>query len=371
MPSDIKILLKGAKSGTHSVYQELIDYPPENCTFLHSPTKKLSIDRLLGAGTYYCKLLNIGIASRNADLTHSHQQLILNRIPWVVDFEHAGAFVHFHHQSVRRCWNRRIIEKLLSSKNCKRILPWSFAAKKSLENVIDFSKLEDKTEVVYPAIHNETFKKSKNDKFKILFVGIRFIVKGGKEVLDTFKILDKKYDNLELILISDVPEYIKNQYKDYDNIKIIDSYISRYDLFKNYYPNADIFVFPTRIDTFGMVLLEAMNFELPIVSTNVFAIPEIIEDGKNGFLIPTKVSQYNKEFLILKNGVNDIRNILEKNSEEMVVQKLVEKISILIEDAKLRERMGKYGKKEIQEGKFSINNRNKKLRDIYEISKRR
>ena len=49
-----------------------------------------------------------------------------------------------------------------------------------------------------------------------------------------------------------------------------------------------------------------------------------------------------------------------------IVKQLVEKLSILIENKKLREKMGKEGRKMIEEGKLSIKERNKKLKKIYE-----
>jgi glycosyltransferase involved in cell wall biosynthesis len=51
------------------------------------------------------------------------------------------------------------------------------------------------------------------------------------------------------------------------------------------FANADIFVLPSRRESFGLVLAEAMASGLPVVSTNVGAIPEVVEDGKNGTLV--------------------------------------------------------------------------------------
>lgn len=48
---------------------------------------------------------------------------------------------------------------------------------------------------------------------------------------------------------------------------------------------SDIFVFPTLNEAFGLVNLEAMQFGLPIVASNEGGIPDIIEDGYNGYLI--------------------------------------------------------------------------------------
>jgi len=47
----------------------------------------------------------------------------------------------------------------------------------------------------------------------------------------------------------------------------------------------DLFVFPTSRDTFGLVLLEAMQHGLPVVTTTVGAIPEVVVEGETGFLV--------------------------------------------------------------------------------------
>ncbi len=52
------------------------------------------------------------------------------------------------------------------------------------------------------------------------------------------------------------------------------------------YRDADIFIFPTHRDVFGLVLLHAMAEGLPVIASQEGAIPEIVEDGKNGFLFP-------------------------------------------------------------------------------------
>jgi glycosyltransferase involved in cell wall biosynthesis len=51
------------------------------------------------------------------------------------------------------------------------------------------------------------------------------------------------------------------------------------------YRNADIFIFPTHRDVFGLVLLHAMAEGLPVIASIEGTIPEIIKDGENGFLI--------------------------------------------------------------------------------------
>lgn len=58
-----------------------------------------------------------------------------------------------------------------------------------------------------------------------------------------------------------------------------------------FFDNADIFVSPTYDDCFPIVLLEAMQHSLPVVSTYEGAIPDMISNGVNGVLCPRKKSE--------------------------------------------------------------------------------
>ena len=55
-----------------------------------------------------------------------------------------------------------------------------------------------------------------------------------------------------------------------------------------FFRGADIFVQPTSDDCFPLTLVEAMQYRLPIVSTDVGAIPDIVTDGVNGFVCPQR-----------------------------------------------------------------------------------
>ncbi len=57
------------------------------------------------------------------------------------------------------------------------------------------------------------------------------------------------------------------------------------------YEDADVFVFPTLKETFGLVLCEAMQHGLPCIGTTEGAIPDIIDDGKTGYVVTTGSSE--------------------------------------------------------------------------------
>lgn len=50
----------------------------------------------------------------------------------------------------------------------------------------------------------------------------------------------------------------------------------------------DVFALPSYSETFGLVLIEAMAMEKPVVATSTGGVPEIVEDGRDGLLIPPR-----------------------------------------------------------------------------------
>jgi glycosyltransferase involved in cell wall biosynthesis len=232
------------------------------------------------------------------------------------------------------------------------------AATSSLYSVLGIG-LSEKVEIVYPAIKAQKIRRKRGGKIRILFVGRNFIGKGGRELLAAFARLTKKYDDVELLVKSHIPPSVMAEVKKCDNILFSTEIVSRQKLFEKYYLTSHIFVLPTYTDTFGYVLLEAMSVGLPVVATDIFAIPEIVEDGKNGFLIRSPIRWHDERWLHCPQGGS-------KRNRKFVIDQLVEKISLLIEEPQLRIRMGRYGRRLVERGKFSIKERNKKLLNIYE-----
>jgi len=67
----------------------------------------------------------------------------------------------------------------------------------------------------------------------------------------------------------------------------------------DYYKAADIFAFPSKYETQGIVALEAMAAGLPVVAARVRALPEIVEDGKCGFLFDADDAEDFAEKMVL------------------------------------------------------------------------
>jgi len=357
-------------TGNLPLYVELFEHPPKGIKYLGKPSKGIKEyysktnwlkRKLLLYFNKVFKLPRMMYVFTSADLIHSNRGIcILNRKPWVIDIDHASAFVGFNHKKWEELRYRKIVKRFLLSKYCKKIMTWSMAAKYSLLNSFPSEKnLKEKIEVVYPATSFYKMRKNKNEKLTLLFVGSLFKEKGGREVLESFNILRKKYD-VKLLIKADVPPNLKRKYN-YGEIEYFPyrhEILSRTELLKNFFAKADIFVYPTYCDIFGLCLLDALATGLPIVATNVFAVPEIVQDGKGGFLINSPIKWHDETYLWNPTPFSIKRR-------RIVVNQLVDKLSVLIENSSLRRKMSKYNKKLVIKGKFSIKRRNEKLKEIY------
>jgi glycosyltransferase involved in cell wall biosynthesis len=183
-----------------------------------------------------------------------------------------------------------------------------------------------KVKVCYPALREEfiknvekTMTKSRG-KIQLLFVGSIHPRKGLENLLQSLKFLNAQ--NLKLTIvgnINSVPEYTKRLFKIINTLDITDQvdfvgHINDIKKLIEIYKSSDIFILPSEEDPSPIALVEAMCFGLPIVATNVGGIPEWLEDGVNGILVPPKNSQA-----------------------------LADAILKLIQDAHLREKMGQKG----------------------------
>ncbi|MGD0337127.1 MAG: glycosyltransferase family 4 protein [Candidatus Omnitrophota bacterium] len=156
--------------------------------------------------------------------------------------------------------------------------------------------------------------KTDSQKIMIGFVGEDFERKGGPLLLEAFKTLAKKYADIHLKIISS---------HKIENSENIESYgrKTRHELFSSFYPDCDIFVLPTKADFFGMSILEAMSFGIPVITSDVYAMNEIIDDGKDGFLIPPNnlSALLEKMSALIKN--KDFREVMGREAKNKILQK--------------------------------------------------
>lgn len=117
------------------------------------------------------------------------------------------------------------------------------------------------------------------DKTLLLFVGR---VAPEKQIEQIRAVLDA-IPNTHLAIVGDGPHREKLE-KLMEGASVTFAGYLKGEALSSAYAAADIFVFPSAIETFGLVVAEAMAAELPVVSSRVGGVPELIESGVNGFI---------------------------------------------------------------------------------------
>jgi N-acetyl-alpha-D-glucosaminyl L-malate synthase BshA len=111
--------------------------------------------------------------------------------------------------------------------------------------------------------------------------------RGVKRVMDTIKILDKVIKEIpaKLVLVGDGPdrsecERLSRQLNLYEHVK----FLGKQDGLVEILNCADLFLIPSQSESFGLSALEAMSCGLPVVSSSVGGLPELIKHNETGYI---------------------------------------------------------------------------------------
>jgi glycosyltransferase involved in cell wall biosynthesis len=119
-----------------------------------------------------------------------------------------------------------------------------------------------------------------NNRFRaknILFVGVEWERKGGPVLLEAFRLLRREHPEARLTIVGCSPPISEPGVHIEGRVPLTEV--------PKYYRSASVFCLPTLNEPFGVVFLEAASFGLPVVATRIGAIPEIVMDGKSGYLV--------------------------------------------------------------------------------------
>jgi glycosyltransferase involved in cell wall biosynthesis len=144
-----------------------------------------------------------------------------------------------------------------------------------------------------PEVMTEAAKLRRDDLFTFIFVGRIVGDKGINELVQAFVRLQKVKANVRLLLVGDYEanlDPIKPETKGLiDSNASIEAVGPQYgDDLKAYYAASDCFVFPSYREGFPNTVMEAGAMDLPSIVTDINGSREIIINGENGVIIPSK-----------------------------------------------------------------------------------
>jgi glycosyltransferase involved in cell wall biosynthesis len=220
-------------------------------------------------------------------------------------------------------------KKVLSYK-ADILIACSNAIKKHL--IGNFNLSEYRINVIYnsvdPAVSNISVDMQKlktelginPEDFVIGFVGrINFNEKGIDVLIEAFNQLSKSNLQIHLLIIgngSDQKEV--NNYCNESKLKV--TLLSSKENIFDFYNLMDIVVLPSRIEPFGIVVIEVGLMQKPLIGSNVDGIAELIEFEKDGLLFEVGNSGDLKKQIARIVKDNDLANKLAKNLNKKVLE---------------------------------------------------
>lgn len=261
------------------------------------------------------KYLNTHIVSEKIDLVEAPDWTGITafmhlKAPLVIRFH--GSDTYFCHLEKRKQKQKNYwFEKLAMIQASAFVAPTVFAADLTKQL---FGLTRENVKVVYNGLDLNAFKNDAPllyEKGLILYVGTIIRKKGVLELSAIFNKVREAIPEARLVLIgsdsfdiqtqsSSTWELIKKEFEEEDLEQV--SYLGKmpYADVQEYIRKANVCIFPSFAETFGMVTIEAMAMQKPVVSNDFGWSQELIVSGENGFLVhPKKYADFAKTIITL------------------------------------------------------------------------
>ncbi len=174
----------------------------------------------------------------------------------------------------------------------------------------------------------------------ILFIGKDFFRKGLLTLVKAMKIIKKDFPDSKLLVLGHEYKHSLLFFKVLSkglNVEFPGNIPN--DELSEIFQNSSVFVLPSYIEAFGIVLLEAMASKVPVVATDTGGIPKVVQNNKTGITVPVAdhkklakaiIRSLNQDFYIKKN----IETAYHFVNENHTIEKMVEDLQKVYEAVK-------------------------------------
>ena len=278
------------------------------------------------------------------DVLHLYNQINYSSQKWVTSFEtlvpRFDETKNDHQKTEPSHSKNNKTEKALQQickSNCLGIISISNASAEIQHELLkNYPKYEEiirkKLHVIHPAQevlpHNENKSHYLENGLTLIFVGTQFHLKGGVEMVEVLKNLKKQY-NFKLIIISsfktdnyvthvtrEETEKTKKELEKEDWIEIYQNIPNEKVL--NLIKDSHIGLLPTWSDTYGFSVLEMQAAGVPVITTDIRALPEI-NNNQCGWLIHLPQNRLKQALYFTEAQKKELRETLKHQLEEILV----------------------------------------------------
>lgn len=285
---------------------------------------------------------------KHVDIYHTYNSVVANHRPWVIEVEsYLPRYKPMRESHPLFKWGQR----RLAGADCKWLIFTSTNTfHMNRDRLVAAGVDPAKMVVLYRAVEQYVPGPKDASRFTILFAGNGFYRKGGVELLKAFQRLGRPDAQLVIVSTMEVDWGVVPSAQDVqwaertiaDDPRITLHRGLGHDKLLQHMRRADVFVSTTFADPFNNTVLEAMGAQLPVISSTVSSIPEIVEHDRNGWLLQV-------------NG----------RHSDAIADEIAEKLRALMDSPELLVRMSGNSLAVVRE-KFDIDVRNARIAALYD-----
>lgn len=293
---------------------------------------------------------------QSVDGYHVINTIMLTEKPWCCSFEtivpRGRDLLNVNHHDkfdVKKGWYLEWLLKVLAKDNCKRLIAFSECNLKLQKQLYAlFPEIEQplisktcQINVPQPLLSDHP-KESVNEKVRFFFVGNDFVRKGCQEIIRALHQLRKKRKDFELVMITkiqNVKNYAFNDFQDTkgeiaETLSIVENSKEWLTLYphlpfsqvKELMISCDVGLLPTWAETYGYSVLEMQSAGLPMVTTNIRALPET---NQKGWMIKLPINYAGELGLKSREQKEYVRKIMIQELHDVFDRILDDKQSII------------------------------------------
>ena len=252
-------------------------------------------------------------------------------IPLVIRFHGSDTYFCYIEKRKQK-WKNRLFETLAVRRAKAWIAPTNYAG--ALSATL-FGLPKQRVKTIPYGLDLTQFKNEQPDQFDeglILYIGTIIRKKGVFELPEIFKQVRNDFPSAKLVLIGgdsgDIKtgtastwHLVEKQFEAADLKNV--TYLGKipYQEVQDYIKKAQVCVFPTYAETLGMVTIESMALEKPVVNSNIGWANELMEEGISGFLVyPANHLEYASQIVSLLKD-KEKSKLMGLKAREFVVSK--------------------------------------------------
>ncbi len=277
--------------------------------------------------------------SKNYDIVHCggydqiNSWILAKSIPEKLVVYNGSYYSDFNTGYNKKC---KVVDKLFLPRfkrkgiffDTKSNLSADFLRQRGLTNVypvgvgIDLERLKAK-ELLESPLSDKISSLKQNGKKIIMYVGRIEPRRNTLFLLDTFKAIYENDKSARLLIVGrGEKEYKDKCFEHAKEIGIEDAIIYEEYIDQKYLPlvysSADVFLLPTIYEIFGMVMLEAMYFGVPVITTHNGGSDMLIENEKSGIIIDDFIAEEWKDKTVLLLNDESMNSTIIKNAKDKI-----------------------------------------------------